>query len=104
MAITTDKARNLDTLEKDIMVLRRKAKRLEAKMDESLDHFQQHSGSMFMRSLLPRRIESEVSGNPVLDGLLQNERLQKVLLRLADKLAEKLGDGLNWLIDRVFKK
>jgi hypothetical protein len=35
---------------------------------------------------------------------LQNERLQAVLLKLADIVAEKLGDSLNWLIARVFKK
>jgi hypothetical protein len=40
----------------------------------------------------------------VFDTFLQNERLQKILLRLADRLAEKLGDGLNWLVDRVLKK
>jgi hypothetical protein len=35
---------------------------------------------------------------------MENERLQTVLLKLADILAEKLGDSLNWLIARVFKK
>jgi hypothetical protein len=33
-----------------------------------------------------------------------NERLQKVYAKLVDMVAEKLGDGLNWLINRVFKK
>jgi hypothetical protein len=99
------KSHDLDALEKEILVLRRKAKKLEGKMDENLDYFQQHSGSLFIRSLLPRRLEGELgSGNPILDSVLKNERLQKVLIRLADKLADKLGDGLNWLIDRVFKK
>jgi len=60
---------------------------------------------MFVRSLLPRKIEGEVlTGFQVFDTFLQNERLQKILLRLADRLAEKLGDGLNWLVDRVLKK
>ena len=45
-----------------------------------------------------------MTGVRLLDTFLQNERLQRVLLRLADKLAVKLGDGLNWLVDRVFKK
>jgi hypothetical protein len=50
-------------------------------------------------------VEGEtVTGNPILDPFLQNERLQKVLAKLADILAEKLGDGLNWVINRVFKK
>ena len=45
-----------------------------------------------------------MTGIQLLDTFLQNERLQKVLLRLADMMAVKLGDGLNWLVDRVFKK
>jgi len=60
---------------------------------------------MFIRSLLPRKIEGEtVTGNKILDTFLQNERLQKILMRLADHAAEKLGDGLNWLVSRVFRK
>lgn len=45
-----------------------------------------------------------MTGNPIIDPFLQNERLQKVVARLADMLAEKLGEGLNWVINRVFKK
>ena len=96
--------RNLESLEEEIKVLQKKAKRLEVRIDENFTYFQQHSGSMFVRSLLPRAIDHEISGSPVLDRILRNERLQKILLKLADKVAEKLGDGLNWLVDRVFKK
>ena len=51
-----------------------------------------------------KRCADVLTGNPVIDSFLQNERLQKILMRLADRLAEKLGDGLNWLVNRVFKK
>ena len=85
--------------------LRAKARQLENQIDENLTYFQQHSGSMFVRSLLPRKIEGQdLTGYQLLDRVMENERLQKVLLRLADILAEKLGDGLNWLINKVFKK
>ena len=105
MPLTTKASRTLDTLENDIRKLRRKAKDLERQLDDNFTYFQHHSGTLFVRSLLPRRVEGEsVTGNPVLDPFLQNERLQKVLAKLADMLAEKLGDGLNWVINRVFKK
>jgi hypothetical protein len=95
----------MNALDQDIRRLRRKARLLEDRIDENFSYLQQHSGSMFVKSLLPRKIEGEVmTGIQLLDGFLQNERLQKVLLRLADKIAVKLGDGLNWLVDRVFKK
>ena len=98
-------SRTLDTLEADIRKLRKKARQLEGKLDDNFTYFQQHSGTLFVRSLLPRRVEGEtVTGNPLIDPFLQNERLQKVLARLADMVAEKLGDGLNWVINRVFKK
>lgn len=98
-------SRTLDTLEADIRKLRKKARQLEGKLDDNFTYFQQHSGTLFVRSLLPRRVAGEsVTGNPIIDPFLQNERLQKVLARLADMLAEKLGDGLNWVINRVFKK
>ena len=105
MANTKKNARSLDSLEKEIRVLRRRAKLLEGKIDDNFTYFQHHSGSLFIRSLLPRKIEGEeLSGNPILDSFLQNERLQKILIRLADRAAEKLGDGINWLVNRVFRK
>lgn len=101
----TKYTRSLDTLEDDIRQLRKKARQLEEKIDDNFTYFQEHSGSMFIRSLLPRKIEGEtLTGSKLLDTFLQNERLQKILIRLADRLAGKLGDGLNWLVSRVFKK
>jgi hypothetical protein len=95
----------MNALDEEIRRLREKASELEGRIDENLTYFQQHSGSMFVRSLLPRKIEGQdLTGFQLLDRVMENERLQKVLLRLADILAEKLGDGLNWLITKVFKK
>jgi hypothetical protein len=105
MAKLTKAARSLYTLDQEIRGLRVKARQLEVKMDENFDYFQEHSGSMFVRSLLPRKIEGEsLTGIRLLDTLLQNERLQKILIRLADRVADRLGDGLNWLVTRVFRK
>jgi hypothetical protein len=105
MAKSTKASRSMSALDGDIRRLRAKAKQLEEKIDENFNYFQQHSGSLFVRSLLPRKLEGEeLTGYRLLDRVMENERLQKVLLRLADILAEKLGDGLNWLVTRVFKK
>jgi hypothetical protein len=96
----------MEALDGEIRRLRVKARQLEDQIDENFSYFQQHSGSMFVRSLLPRKLENEevLTGFRLVDKLLENERLQKVILRLADHLAETIGDGLNWLINRVFKK
>jgi hypothetical protein len=101
----TKAERSMASLDQDIRRLRSKAKQLEEQIDDNFNYFQQHSGSMFVRSLLPRKIDGEeLTGLRLVDTVLQNERLQSILLKLADILAEKLGDGLNWLTTRVFKK
>lgn len=105
MPRTTKASRSMNALDQEIRRLRTKAKQLEEQIDENFTYFQQHSGSLFVRSLLPRKIEGEeLTGYRLLDKIMENERLQTVLLRLADILAEKLGDSLNWLVSRVFKK
>jgi len=102
---STKGARSMNALDQDIRRLRNKERLLEDQIDVNFTYLQQHSGSMFVRSLLPRKIEGEaMTGIQLLDTFLQNERLQGVLLRLADRIAVRLGDGLNWVIDRVFKK
>jgi hypothetical protein len=101
----TKAERSMASLDQDIRRLRSKAKQLEEQIDDNFNYFQQHSGSMFVRSLLPRKIDGEeLTGLRLVDTVLQNERLQSIVLKLADILAEKLGDGLNWLTTRVFKK
>jgi hypothetical protein len=95
----------MQALDLEIRQLRRKARQLEDELDVNFNYLQEHSGSMFVRSLLPRRIEGEaLTGIKLLDTFMQNERLQKILIRLADRLAERLGDGLNWFAARVFRK
>lgn len=97
--------RSMDALDEEIRRLRTKAQQLEERIDENFNYFQQHSGSMFVRSMLPRKIDGEeLTGLRLVDMMLANERLQQMMLKLADILAEKLGDGLNWLIARIFKK
>jgi hypothetical protein len=105
MAKSTKASRSMDALDGEIRRLRTKAKQLEEQIDENFTYFQQHSGSLFVRSLLPRKLDGDVlTGYRLLDRIIENEHLQTVLLRFADILAEKLGDGLNWLVTRVFKK
>jgi hypothetical protein len=40
----------------------------------------------------------------VVDALLESERLQKIIERLADKGASWLGDFLNWLSNKIFSE
>jgi hypothetical protein len=98
-------ARSLQELDNEIAALKEKAQGLEAKLGDSWDYFQEHSGQLFVRSLVPKSFEGLLprTGLRVLDTLLESEWLQKLVTRLAEKGAGWLGDALNWLSNRVFK-
>jgi hypothetical protein len=97
-------ARSLQKLDDEIKALQEKAKRLEVELDESWGYFQEHSGQMFVRSLIPRSFEGLLpqTGIKLVDAVLGSEWLQKVIGRLAEKGAGWLGDALNWLSNKIF--
>jgi hypothetical protein len=99
-------ARSLQQLDDEIEALKEKARRLEDEMDESWSYFQEHSGQLFVRSLVPKSFEGllPLTGIKLVDALLGSERLQKLLGRLAEKGAGWLGDVLNWLSNKIFSE
>ena len=106
MAKLTKAARSLLELDREIEALKEKARGLEAKMDESWDYFQEHSGQLFVRSIVPKSFEGLLprTGIRLVDALLESERLQKLVERLAEKGAGWLADVLNWLGNKIFKE
>ena len=46
-------------MDAEIRQLRQKARQLEDQLDVNFSYLQEHSGSMFVRSLLPKRIEGD---------------------------------------------
>jgi hypothetical protein len=99
-------ARSLQQLDNEIEALKEKARRLEDEMDESWNYFQEHSGQMFVRSLVPKSFEGLLprTGIKLVDTLLESEWLQKLVTRLAEKGAGWLGDVLNWLSNKIFSE
>jgi hypothetical protein len=99
-------ARSLQQLDDEIEALKEKARRLEDEMDESWNYFQEHSGQLFVRSLVPKSFEGllPLTGIRLVDALLGSERLQKLVARLAEKGAGWLGDVLNWLSNKIFSE
>jgi hypothetical protein len=106
MGKLTKAARSLQELDNEIEALKEKARRLEVQLDESWDYFQEHSGQMFVRSLVPKTFEGLVplTGVKLVDAILGSERLQKLIARLAEKGAGWLGDILNWLSNKIFSE
>jgi hypothetical protein len=97
-------ASSLQELDNEIDALKEKAHKLEIQLDESWSYFSEHSGQMFVRSLVPQSFEGLLprTGIRLVDALLESERLQKIIERLAEKGAGWLGDVLNWLSNKVF--
>ncbi|HUB61267.1 MAG TPA: hypothetical protein VL978_11215 [Puia sp.] len=106
MAKLTKAARSLQELDNEIEALKERARKLELELDESWSYFQEHSGQMFVRSLVPKTFEGLVpaTGIKLVDAVLGSERLQKLITRLAEKGADWLGDLLNWLSNKIFKE
>jgi hypothetical protein len=99
-------ARTLQELDNEIEALKEKARRLEVQLDDSWDYFQEHSGQLFVRSLVPRSFEGLLprTGIKLVDTLLESERVQKLVERLVERGAGWFGDLLNWLSNRVFSE
>jgi hypothetical protein len=106
MAKLTKAARTLQQLDNEIEALKEKARGLEAQLDDSWNYFQEHSGEMFVQSLVPRSFEGLLprTGIKLVDAILESERLQKLVSRLAQKGAGWLGDVLNWLSNKIFSE
>ncbi|HXB35242.1 MAG TPA: hypothetical protein VNV35_17555 [Puia sp.] len=99
-------AHSLQQLDDEIDALKEKARQLEVQLDESWSYFSEHSGQMFVRSLVPRSFEGLLprTGIRLVDALLESEWLQKIIERLADKGAGWLGDVFNWLSSKIFSE
>ena len=104
MSKMTKAARTLQDLDNEIEALKEKARRLEARLDDSWSYFQENSGQLFVRSLVPKSFEGLLprTGLKLIDTVLGSERVQKLVGRLVEKGAGWLGDLLNWLGNKVF--
>lgn len=101
MKRATHSIKNISELDKEIYRLQLQAKNLEDKMDDQLTYLQQHYPGMIMNSVLPNKenITQRLTGS-----LLNNQKVQTVLEKLTDHLADKAAEGLDKLVDKLFHK
>jgi hypothetical protein len=93
--------KNLDTLEKEIYRLQLKAKSLEEKFDDRLDHLRENYSSMLMNSLFRKNNTKETVTGAVAGSVLNNERLQNAFSRVADHLIDRAAEGIEGLVDKM---
>jgi hypothetical protein len=101
MKRSTRSIKNVAELDKEIYRLQLQAKNLEDKMDDKLKYLQQNYPGMIVNSVFPNKenITHRLAGS-----LLNNQKVQTVLEKLTDHLADKAAEGLDNLVDKLFHK
>src|SRR5271170_426615 len=97
------KIHSLESLDKEINRLRKKAKDLEVKMDDNFSYLHEHSSALMINTLLSGFIiknKESVSGS-VFNFLLQSERLQKTLGKLSEVAVDKVANVIDTLINKI---
>lgn len=97
----TKHIKDLQSLDREIYLLRLRARELEEKIDISLNYLQDNYSSMTMKSVFPFLLQKAGFTGSILQIFLQNERLKENLGRLTDYLFERISDGLEYLADKV---
>jgi len=92
---------NLESLDREIIRLRSRTKELEKELDEKLDYLQDNYSSMMMKSFLPAIIQRGGIAGGILQFVFQNERLQDSILKLAERLFNKVSDGVEFIVDKI---
>lgn len=96
---------NLDSLEKEIYRLKLHSKKLEDKMDENFTHLKENYGRMARNSVFGKKEGmKDALGAGISGAFFRNERLQQAIDKIVSHLVEKATDGLDSLIDKLFRK
>lgn len=82
--------RDLDSLNKEIIYLKKKAIKIQHEMDDQLVYLKEHSGSMLWNSLLKREGKHTLT-TTILAVVLQNENVQGLIRKFSSKLADFIG-------------
>ena len=92
---------NLESLDKEISRLRSRTKELEQELDGKLDYLQDNYSSMAMKSFLPAIGQNGGIAGTLLQFVFQNDRLQDSLLKLAERVFNKVSDGVEFIVDKI---
>lgn len=97
---------NLDSLEKEIYRLKLHSRKLEDKMDENFTHLKENYGRMARNSVFGKKDGSmkDALGAGISGAFFRNERLQQAIDKIVGHLVEKATEGIDALIDKLFKK
>ena len=104
MAIPARNIQDLQSLDREICLLRTRAKELEEKIDLSFNYLQDHYSSMTMKSVFPFLLQKAGITGAIIQVFLQNKRFKESLVKMTNYLFEKVADGLDALNDKLASK
>lgn len=96
--------KNIQSLEREIQRLRREAKGMEKKFDDSFTYLHENYSSLMMNSLLPKNGILKSIPQSIMQLVLQHERLRNVLVELAENIINKASDGIEFVLNKFFAK
>ena len=82
--------RNLKELDREILLLRKKAVKLEHAMDDQLSHLKENSGSMLWNTLL-KGSGKHFFTTTILAVVLKNEKIQGLIRQFTGRFADFIG-------------
>ncbi len=97
--------KNVDALEKEIYKRRLRLREIEKNLGQNVDFMRDNFGSMAFQSLVGPGKSSPmgITGNLMLKAI-NNEKLQNSLAEFVERLAEKVGDGIHKVTDKILHK
>lgn len=95
---------NLDTLEREILRLRLKAKATEEELEKNMDYLQENYPAMLFHSFTNTKKEQASKKHTLLESLLKNEHLSTAINKISEHIANKASVHIENLVDKLFKK
>jgi hypothetical protein len=97
--------KNVDALEKEIYKRRLRLREIEKNMGNNVDQLRDNFGSMALQTILGpgKKNPASITGNLMMTAM-NNEKLQSSLAEFVERLAEKIGDGIHKVTDKILHK
>jgi hypothetical protein len=97
--------KTVDALEKEIYKRKLRLKEIEKTLGQNVDQLRDNFGSMALQTILgPGKSSSMGITGTLMMKVMDNERLQSSLAEFVERLAEKIGDGIHKVTDKILHK
>ncbi len=100
----SQKATELQKLDRKIVSLKQRAKELETEMDQRVNYLQGHFRSLTLMSVLPKFLVKSGTAGTLVELLLENRQVRDSVNKFTNVMFEKLSAGIEFLGKKFGKK